>query len=74
MQRVARSFCAALTGSALTLISATVVAAPPLSGAIFTTDVNGDIVNGNVQYAAQCDVYLDGGPGPNAPQKAASGR
>lgn len=71
MIRVARSAHAAVVGAALTLISGWVVAAPPLSGAIFTTDVNGEIVNGNTQYAAQCDVYLDGGPGPNAPQKAA---
>jgi hypothetical protein len=41
-----------------------------VSGAIFTTDVNGSVVNGN-QYASKCDVYLDGGPGPNAPAKAA---
>jgi hypothetical protein len=45
-------------------------AAPPLPGAIFTTTVNGTVVNGNI-YAAKCDVYLDGGPGPNAPQTAA---
>lgn len=41
-----------------------------VSGAIFTTDVNGSVVNGN-QYASKCDVYLDGGPGPNAPATAA---
>src|SRR6185295_267537 len=45
-------------------------AAPPLSGAIFTTNVNGTAVNGNI-YAAKCDVYLDGGPAANAPQTAA---
>jgi hypothetical protein len=45
-------------------------AAPPLPGAIFTTTVNGTVVNGNI-YAAKCDVYLDGGPGANAPQTAA---
>jgi hypothetical protein len=41
-----------------------------VSGAIFTTDVFGTVVNGN-QYASKCDVYLDGGPGPNAPANAA---
>lgn len=41
------------------------------SGAIFTTSVDGSIVNANVQYATKCDVYLNGGPGPNAPAKAA---
>jgi hypothetical protein len=41
------------------------------SGAIFTTISNGTIVNANTQYASKCDVYLDGGPGPNAPAHAA---
>ena len=47
-------------------------AAPPLSGAIFTTIADGSIVNANVQYQSKCDVYLNGGPGPNAPIGAAS--
>lgn len=50
-----------------------VSAAPPLSGAIFTTDITGARVNQNL-YSAKCGpsgVYLDGGPGPNAPQTAA---
>jgi hypothetical protein len=46
-------------------------AAPPLPGAIFTTTVDGSIVNENVRYEAKEDVYLDGGPGPNAPPNAA---
>jgi len=46
-------------------------AAPPLPGAIFTTTVDGTIVNENVHYEAKEDVYLDGGPGPNAPPGAA---
>jgi hypothetical protein len=55
------------------LLAATVV--PPsqaagVSGAIFTTTFNGSVVNGN-QYGSKCDVYLDGGPGPNAPAHAA---
>ena len=41
-----------------------------LSGAIFTTLIDGTRVNANI-YAARTDVYLDGGPGPNAPPKAA---
>ena len=48
-------------------------AAPPLRGAIFTTTVDGSRVNANI-YSAKCDaagVYLDGGPGANAPQGAA---
>ena len=45
----------------------------PLTGAIFTTLSDGSRVNANI-YSAKCDalgVYLDGGPGPNAPQGAA---
>jgi hypothetical protein len=48
-------------------------AAPPggqLSGAIFTTDVTGAPVNLN-HYDAKEDVYLNGGPGINAPDSAA---
>ncbi len=42
-----------------------------LSGAIFTTTVDGTRVDANI-YAAKTDVYLDGGPGATAPQKAAA--
>ncbi|MHC4931948.1 MAG: hypothetical protein ACYTGV_07155 [Planctomycetota bacterium] len=57
---------------ALALLLGTLVwAAPPLSGAIFTTTVDGSIVNENVRYQKKEDVYLDGGPGPNAPSTAA---
>lgn len=41
-----------------------------LSGAIFTTTASGLTVNGNI-YTDKCDVYLNGGPGPNAPSWAA---
>ena len=44
--------------------------ATPLSGAIFTTDMTGVPVNLN-HYAAKEDVYLNGGPGINAPDDAA---
>jgi len=40
------------------------------SGAIFTTVFDGSEVNFNI-YQAKEDVYLDGGPGPGAPQTAA---
>ena len=60
---------------ALLLLPITTVAAiyegPPLSGAIFTTTVDGTVVNENVHYKSKKDVYLDGGPGPNAPSTAA---
>lgn len=45
--------------------------AAPLAGAIFTTRPDGAIVNENVRYEKKIEVYLDGGPGPNAPQTAA---
>jgi hypothetical protein len=44
--------------------------AAKVSGAIFTTTANGDTVNAN-HYDSKCAVYLNGGPGPNAPAKAA---
>jgi hypothetical protein len=40
------------------------------SGAIFTTVADGSEVNFNI-YQNKEDVYLDGGPGPGAPQSAA---
>jgi hypothetical protein len=40
------------------------------TGAIFTTVVDGSEVNFNI-YPAKEAVYLDGGPGPGAPQDAA---
>lgn len=52
-------------------VSVTIAAAAPLSGAIFTTTPDGGIVNENVRYESKLEVYLDGGPGPNAPQTAA---
>ena len=58
---------------ALVLMAAAGHAAPPLPGAIFTTLSDGNQVNANI-FSAKCDslgVYLDGGPGPNAPQTAA---
>ncbi len=44
--------------------------AAQVSGAIFTTNGNGAIVNANI-YSSKCEVYLDGGPGPHAPASAA---
>lgn len=44
--------------------------AQPVTGAIFTTVADGSEVNFNI-YADKNDVYLDGGPGPGAPQTAA---
>jgi hypothetical protein len=64
---------AVLAPAALIFAASTAVAAPPttpLSGAIFTTDASGVPVNLNI-YAAKEDVYLNGGPGINAPDGAA---
>jgi hypothetical protein len=47
------------------------MAGAQISGAIFTTTPAGVIVNENVHYAAKADVFLSGGPGPNAPPGAA---
>jgi hypothetical protein len=64
------------------LLAALAVAAVPLSfagspavagapsGAIFTTVADGSEVNFNI-YPSKDAVYLDGGPGPGAPQHAA---
>jgi hypothetical protein len=54
----------------IAMASAVLVNAHAPSGAIFTTLEDGSEVNVN-QYAAKEDVYLDGGPGPGAPQTAA---
>ncbi len=59
----AAAFASAIPASAAPPIT-------PLSGAIFTTDASGVPVNLNI-YAAKQDVYLNGGPGINAPAGAA---
>src|SRR4051812_2307287 len=51
-------------------VASVVLRASAPSGAIFTTVANGSEVNYNI-YAAKDKVYLDGGPGPGAPQTAA---
>ena len=43
-----------------------------LDGAIFTTTPDGGIVNENVHYESKPEVFLDGGPGPQAPSTAAA--
>ena len=52
-------------------LAATTAFAGPLPGAIFTTTATGNRVNANL-YGAKEDVYLDGGPGGNAPASAAA--
>ncbi len=60
-------------GAAALTVWFSLTAQAQLSGAIFTTLSDGNQVNANI-FSAKCDalgVYLDGGPGPNAPQGAA---
>ena len=47
------------------------MAVAQVSGAIHTTTPDGGIVNENVHYLAKDEVFLTGGPGPNAPPEAA---
>jgi hypothetical protein len=66
-----RRIGSAVVVAACAAIAATVtLRAANLSGAIFTTVVDGTEVNYNI-YPSKDAVYLDGGPGPGAPQGAA---
>lgn len=58
--------------ASMALFGGPALAAPgsQLSGAIFTTDATGEPVNLNI-YQDKEDVYLNGGPGINAPANAA---
>src|SRR5882672_1834064 len=67
MQNALKGLVAAAFVAVVAVVS--LKAAAP-SGAIFTTVVDGSEVNYNI-YQAKEDVYLDGGPGPGAPQTAA---
>jgi hypothetical protein len=73
MFRRFRLIAAAVPAALVLAVVAPGLAAPTgsqLSGAIFTTDASGVPVNLNI-YAAKEDVYLNGGPGINAPADAA---
>src|ERR671932_2216310 len=65
-----RSFAIGTSAVVLAMALAVPVSAHQSTGAIFTTVADGSEVNFN-QYASKNDVYLDGGPGPGAPQTAA---
>src|SRR5712671_203122 len=62
--------CGAAVAVCVAAAAAVVLKASAPSGAIFTTLADGSEVNYNI-YQAKEDVYLDGGPGPGAPQHAA---
>lgn len=55
-----------LVVAASTLLGATTAQS---SGSVYTSDRTGTVVNGNL-YKKKSDVYLSGGPGPNAPCSA----
>ncbi len=65
-----RRYLVPIFGSLLAALISSAAWAHSPSGAIFTTVANGSEVNFNI-YPAKEDVYLDGGPGPGAPQGAA---
>jgi len=66
-----RSYLRLSAVAILAVLALSVPASAQLSGAIFTTDVNGTEVNQNI-YPSKDAVYLDGGPPAGAPQTAAS--
>lgn len=68
IREVARAVSTPLLAVAMLFPFVALAAAP--SGAIFTTLSDGSEVNLN-QFPSKEDVYLDGGPGPGAPQHAA---
>jgi hypothetical protein len=63
------TFTVPTLAAALLLASVSTLTAG-LTGAIFTTNSTGTVVNGN-QYDSPCSVFLNGGPGPHAPAHAA---
>lgn len=67
---VRHAYRRAVLMTCLSMAFAAVVSANPPSGAIFTTVADGSEVNYNI-YPDKEAVYLDGGPGPGAPQDAA---
>jgi hypothetical protein len=70
--RVTKQLQRVAMGAVLVLAGATSAFAQ-LPGAVFTTTMTGSRVNANI-YQAKCSVngvWLDGGPGPHAPQGAA---
>lgn len=67
--RIQRSLITTIAG-VMSLGMTTLAFAHAPSGAIFTTLEDGSEVNFN-QYPSKEAVYLDGGPGPGAPQTAA---
>jgi hypothetical protein len=71
MKPTKKFFAAGLAALALSMMAADSIAAQaPVTGAIFTTLADGTYVNANI-YNDRKEVYLNGGPRPNAPCTAA---
>jgi hypothetical protein len=70
MVRKSRLVLIALAALVVAAILVLPAMAAPVTGAIFTTTNGGTTVNGNI-YEDKADVYLNGGPQPNAPCSAA---
>jgi hypothetical protein len=70
MVRKSRLVLIALAALVVAAILVLPAMAAPVTGAIFTTTNGGTTVNGNI-YEDKADVYLNGGPQPNAPCTAA---
>ena len=71
---IKNSRCILALAAAIVGLSSGLASAGPLPGAIFTTNSDGSIVNGNTKYLSKCGltgVWLDGGPPVNAPSTAA---
>jgi cysteine-rich repeat protein len=68
---VSLALAAALMGGCQTFSSDEAQSVASLNGATFTTLADGSRVNANI-YASKSDVYLDGGPGDQAPSGAAA--
>ena len=62
---------AALAAGAVIVLGFGVIALANLTGSIHTSTQDGITVNANVQYESKLEVYLTGGPPPNAPPGAA---
>jgi hypothetical protein len=66
LRRGSATFAGGLAALALLALSSAAMAQQKVTGAIFTTNYDSSFVNGNV-YDFPDDVYLNGGPRPNAP-------
>jgi cysteine-rich repeat protein len=71
MQKIMLVLAASLVGGCVddSDVESVVTSSASVDGAIYTSLFDGSRVNANI-YQLKADVYLDGGPGPNAPSSA----